>query len=211
MRMHPANKTALLALAREHAFSPQQLSQLEAYTALLEAGRQKMSLFSSGDLSRLASRHIAESLEFCAIPELQRAASLVDMGSGAGFPGIPIKICFPQKKVILIEARKKKALFLAQAIAKLSMTDLDVIAERAEQVQDLRVPIIVARAVAPLRELYEWGRHLLLDDGAMLVQKGGDLEKEYMELHKKFPRVQARVVRQFAAEAERKIILLSAY
>jgi 16S rRNA (guanine527-N7)-methyltransferase len=111
------------------------------------------------------------------------SARLVDVGSGAGFPGLPLKIALPGLRVALVEATGKKARFLEHVVATLGLTDVDVLSSRAELLAHdpslrERFDVAVSRAVAELNALLELTLPFCRQGGVMVAQKKGDVAGE---------------------------------
>jgi 16S rRNA (guanine527-N7)-methyltransferase len=108
---------------------------------------------------------------------------IVDVGSGAGFPGLPLKILFPQVQITLLESTAKKARFLEEVCRELTLRDVDIVVERAERIgqnADYRESYdwAVARAVAPLNVLVEYLLPLCKVNGQIIAQKGTNARAE---------------------------------
>lgn len=110
--------------------APDQAQRLEAYESLLRLWAPRLNLFSPGDLNRLRERHIEDSLR--ALPLLEGLTGpCVDVGSGAGLPGVPLAICAPHLTWRLLEPRQRRAAFLEEVIRRLGL-DCEVVAATAE-------------------------------------------------------------------------------
>ncbi|MDZ7291017.1 MAG: 16S rRNA (guanine(527)-N(7))-methyltransferase RsmG [candidate division KSB1 bacterium] len=167
--------------------NPAQQLQFRQYLQLLLQWNQRIDLISPGDESRIAERHILESLAVLSVWPFRSGALVIDLGSGAGFPGIPLKIMRPDLVVTLLESKQKKALFLNTVVRELKLSDCRVVNARAEEVADFsqkQFSIVIARAVAELKKLWKWSQPLLVDGGVLLAMKGGDLENELQALKK---------------------------
>ncbi len=127
---------ALLAPFIGNALSDAQLSQLAPYLDLLVRWNARMNLTAIRDPDQMVTRHFGESL-FAAQRLYSepgtRNSQLVDIGSGAGFPGLPLKIWAPELRVILLESNQKKATFLREAVRTLGLNDVQVLTDRAER------------------------------------------------------------------------------
>ena len=122
-------------------------------------------------------KHFLDSLLFAKVlpPE---ALTLADIGSGAGFPGIPIKIMCPDLPVFLIEPTQKKAVFLQHICSKLQLKNIEIIDKRIEEVKGLTVDVAVTRALFSVREFIEKTKDILNKNGILILSKGPGLEKE---------------------------------
>lgn len=158
------------ALALDIPVSAQQ--QLLDYIALIEKWNKVYNLTAVRTHEKMLYEHVLDSLAVAAhIP----AGSLLDLGSGAGLPGIPLRIARPDLKVTLLEASGKKCAFLRQATIELALADVDVVCQRAEA---YRPPVpfdsVIARAVADLATIARLGLPLLAPGGRLLAMKGVD-------------------------------------
>jgi len=167
--------------------SSSQLSQFKKYQQLLVTESAKFNLISI-DAKRLLADHFLDSLSVLLCTCLFNGCSLLDIGSGAGFPGIPLKIVFPEIDLIMVESRQKRADFLDRIISELKLSKAAVIKTRAEVVgrdPDFRrkADVVVARAVAELSVLLEYALPLLSDGGWFVALKGpkGKAEAEEAE------------------------------
>jgi 16S rRNA (guanine527-N7)-methyltransferase len=127
--------------------TPQQLDQISQYLELLLRWNARMNLTSLREAEQILSRHFGESFFLARLLSTSSPlASAIDVGSGAGFPGIPLKIFAPHAHILLIESQNKKATFLREVIRTLRLTNINVIAERAENVQQT-AELVTLRAV----------------------------------------------------------------
>lgn len=127
-----------------------------------------------------AVKHVLDSL--LPLKLLEGARTIVDVGSGAGFPGIPLAVALPQAHVTLVESLQKKARFLAEAAAALELENVDVEPKRGEDyLRGKKVDVLVARAVAPLEKLVETLGPVLGGVGRLILYKGPDVDEELAE------------------------------
>jgi len=155
-----------------------QIAQFETYLALLLDWNRRLNLTAVRQPDAIRHRHFLDSLT-CSlvIGPTDAPFSLVDVGSGAGFPGLPLKILYPEMRLTLVESVGKKARFLEAAAAELGLGQTAVVVERAEALGQNeafreRFDWAVARAVAELRVLAEYLLPLCRIGGHMLAQKG---------------------------------------
>jgi 16S rRNA (guanine527-N7)-methyltransferase len=163
------------------SLAPEQHVRLARYLDLLFAANATMNLTRITDRAAAEVQHVGDSLTV--LPFLPKEPhALADVGTGGGVPGIPLAIARPDARVVLIEATKKKAAFLRQAVAELGLTNVDVREQRAEEVghSDLReqMDVAVARAVATMPWLIEWCLPLVRKGGRMLAMKGPKVAEE---------------------------------
>jgi 16S rRNA (guanine527-N7)-methyltransferase len=166
------------------SLSQDQADQLNRYLDLLLAANQTMNLTRIADRPTAETQHIGDALTL--LPFLPATPhTLADVGTGGGVPGIPLAIVRPDTRVTLIEVTKKKAAFLSNTIAELGLENVNVIAERVEDVGqgDLRetFDVAVARAVATMTWLAEWCLPLVHRDGKALFMKGPKVAEELPE------------------------------
>jgi 16S rRNA (guanine527-N7)-methyltransferase len=139
----------------------------------------QVSIVSHQDRKRLAERHLVPSLE--ALDWIPEEGRLIDIGSGGGFPGIPIAIRRPQLQVTLVESNSRKASFLKRVSRETTLNNLIVLNLRAEYLDETHekaYDVITVRAVADLVELIEWTDRLLKPGGRWLLWKGRNWKTE---------------------------------
>ncbi|MFZ0284338.1 MAG: 16S rRNA (guanine(527)-N(7))-methyltransferase RsmG [Terriglobales bacterium] len=149
--------------------SPAQLDSISTYIDLLHRWNARINLTSVRQPEAIVTRHFGESL-FAArhlFPELGLPASLIDVGSGAGFPGVPIKLWAPQVHLTLIESNHKKVAFLRQLARTLALTCVDMFPGRAEAYDGPSADVVTLRAVERFP--------LIAPTAARLVAPGGRL------------------------------------
>lgn len=156
--------------------SETELKQISIYIDMLVRWNQKLNLTAVRDPEQIVTRHFGESI-FAAqtlfgpspgAPDSQ----LIDVGSGAGFPGIPMKLCFPALGLKLIESNQKKATFLREIIRHLGLTNIDVFAGRAEAVQASTADVVTLRAVERFEDVLPVAAKLLNPQGRLALLVG---------------------------------------
>jgi len=165
------------------SITPTQMNLFASYEALLLEWNSKFNLTAITMHDTIRVKHFFDSLTCLHVIPAKGRFSLIDVGTGAGFPGIPLKIVNPSIKLTLSESVGKKADFCRIAIEELRLTNSRVNADRAETIgQDKKFresyDWAVARAVAPLTVLAEYLLPLVHIGGSMLAQKGGDVDME---------------------------------
>ena len=165
-----------------------QLCDLLLHLEAIRTWSWRINLVAPNDLSRLVSRHLLDSLTALAFLPSDQPLNLLDIGSGAGFPGVPLQILRPNLHVVLLESRRKRALFLRKVISQLSSCPhVSVLHARAEQLADdprhsHRYDFITLRAVAPLAQAVRLALPLLAPSGRIIAYRGPDACGEVRQL-----------------------------
>jgi len=160
------------------ALSEQQIQQLLDYLTLLTKWNKVYNLTALKEPAQMLSKHLLDSLAL--LPHLD-AASLLDVGTGAGLPGIPVAICRRQMAVTLLDSNAKKTRFLQQVKAELKLQNVTVVQGRVEQVELPKFAIITARAFASVGGIIDLaGRHCD-DAGKLILMKGVYPEQELQQ------------------------------
>lgn len=131
-----------------------------------------------GDPEKAVETHVADSLSALALPVVREARSVVDLGSGAGFPGLPLAVALPEVGVTLVESQSRKCAFLRRAVEAAGVANAVVACDRAETWPGRGVDLVVARAVAPLAVLAEYAAPLLEVGGSLVAWKGAPAREE---------------------------------
>jgi len=175
----------LVTGARQLGFnlSPRQLNRFETYYDELILWNRKFNLTAITDYKEVQLKHFLDSLSVILPGKGFEEASVIDIGSGAGLPGIPLKIIYPDLKLTLLEATSKKVSFLEHLIDKLSLQDVLIINKRAEEAAHdspyrESFDIVLSRAVAKMATLVELTIPFCKMGGCLIAQKKGDINKE---------------------------------
>jgi len=164
-----------------------QVEQFELYYQELIEWNQKINLTAITDYSSVQVKHFLDSLTIIlALPEegIEKPdVNIVDIGTGAGFPGVPLKILFPQPRLVLIEPTIKKTAFLHYIVRKLELENIEVLNSRAEEAAHLplyreRFALVLSRAVALLPTLLELTLPFCQIGGRFIAQKKGEIDRE---------------------------------
>lgn len=171
--------------------SPEQIFRFSRLESLYREWNEKINVISRKDMDHFYERHVLHSLGIARIIPFKEGANILDVGTGGGFPGIPLAILFPGARFHLTDSIGKKIKVVNEVIADLRLSNVKAEAIRAEQSED-KYDFVVSRAVTRLSVLYNWTRDKYLKGGnhalenGMICLKGGDLEEELKELNRKF-------------------------
>jgi 16S rRNA (guanine527-N7)-methyltransferase len=162
----------IAALADRYGLTEPAAGQLE--TLLEYVAEQPSAPTAVRDRGAIVRDHLADSLVGLELPVIRTAATLADLGSGAGFPGLPLAIALDHSAVRLIESNGRKCRFIAGAIAACELLNAEVANARAEEWRDglQRCDVVVARALAPLAVVAEYAAPLLRLEGTLVVWRG---------------------------------------
>jgi 16S rRNA (guanine527-N7)-methyltransferase len=159
-------------------------SKLDQFAQILIEDGVKLGLIGPREVDRIWDRHI---LNCAAISELiTDGQSIIDIGSGAGLPGLVLAILNPQSKVTLIEPMQRRCDFLTNTVKKLDLKNVSILKDRAENVS-VQAQVVTSRAVAPLNKLLEWSLPLVLKNGKVLAIKGEKAQDELMQAKTDIP------------------------
>ena len=164
----------------------EQLAHFATYRSLLQEWNQRFNLTAIDDTAGIQVRHFLDALTCATVTGDLSGRRLVDVGTGAGFPGLPLKILYPRMQLTLVESVSKKTRFLEAVVAELGLENVTILDERAERVAQqeahrARYDWAVARAVAELRVLLEYLLPLCRPGGRALAQKGENAPVEVEE------------------------------
>lgn len=161
-------------------YDDEQIGKFRRYAELLYELKGKLNLISRADYAHMAARHMVESL--LAIPYLPAGnISACDIGAGAGFPGVPIKIMRPAISLVLVESKVKKANFLKRLISELRIDDANVFAGRFEELKGHRFDMLFCRAVGRIADVIRHTGSLIKPGGRILFYKSHDVANEIGE------------------------------
>ena len=163
-----------------------QKSKFEKYYSLLLEKNKVMNLTRITDEREIIIKHFVDSLMICKVIEMDKVESLIDVGTGAGFPGIPIKIMWPNTKVTLLDSLDKRVGFLKEVIEELDLEGIEAVHGRAEDFgQDAnyreQFDLCVSRAVANLATLSEYCVPFVKDQGIFVSYKADESDEEINE------------------------------
>ncbi|MEP7375638.1 MAG: 16S rRNA (guanine(527)-N(7))-methyltransferase RsmG [Chitinophagaceae bacterium] len=174
-------------------FTTKQLQQFEALKDLYKEWNEKINVISRKDIDSLYERHVLHSLSIAAAFEFQPDAEIIDLGTGGGFPGIPLAVFFPEVKFHLVDSIAKKLKVVAAVAENIGLTNVTTQHSRIEEIKNRKFDFVVSRAVAPLKDLWKWSKPLLKSQKSeagsektthqpgLICLKGGDLVTEIQE------------------------------
>ena len=160
-----------------YRFAPtdKQLALIGAYVELLLKWNRVVSLTAVTNPAEIVGRHFGESAFLTQVLPVENCR-LVDIGTGAGFPGLALKIAEPSIRLTLIESNKKKGAFLSEVVRALEFPDVEIRAERFEEIrpQGIEANVITSRAVGEFKELLRWSKNALTHRGHVALWVGAD-------------------------------------
>ena len=165
-----------------------QLEQFAALDGLYRDWNSKINLISRKDIDNLYERHILHSLAIAKFISFQPDAEVLDVGTGGGFPGIPLAIFFPKTKFHLIDGTRKKIMVVQDVIEKVGLENATSEQVRAEELKGRKFDFVVTRAVAVLPTLLQWNQKLFKKNGVhampngLISLKGGNVKNEIKSL-----------------------------
>jgi 16S rRNA (guanine527-N7)-methyltransferase len=175
-------------------FTPEQIRQLTALEAVYQEWNAKINVISRKDIGSLYEKHVLHSLSIAAVYHFPPGAQVIDIGTGGGFPGIPLAILFPETQFQLVDSIAKKLKVVDAVADALSLTNICTQHIRAEEIKGRKFDIAISRAVAPIKDLWLWARPLLRPQNmkadrkeelpnasGLICLKGGDLAAEISE------------------------------
>ena len=168
-------------------FTEEQLRQFKLLEPLYKEWNEQINVISRKDIDGLYEKHVLHSLSIAATFELTDGMDIIDLGTGGGFPGIPLAIFFPQVKFHLVDSIAKK-LKVVEAVAEgIGLKNVTTQHSRVEDIRNRKFDFVVSRAVAPLKDLWRWSKPLLKIKTqteftpGLICMKGGDMAIEIQE------------------------------
>jgi 16S rRNA (guanine527-N7)-methyltransferase len=167
-------------------FTQIQLRQFAALESLYNDWNTKINVISRKDIEGLYEKHVLHSLAIAAFFEFEPGMEILDIGTGGGFPGVPLAIYFPEVKFHLVDSIAKKLKVVNAVAEALELENVTTQHIRVEEIKNKKFDFVVSRAVAPLKELWKWSKPLLRNKEqgtsnhphGLICLKGGDLTSE---------------------------------
>lgn len=163
------------------------VSLLETYYEVLSEYNLRTNLVSKGDMKRFPEYHILDSLKIASCHDMSGVGRMMDFGSGAGLPGIPLAVAFPHIETYLVDSRKKRCEFLCAAVERMPLSNVHVLQNRAETLSedhDRSFDFVVTRATVSLEAFFLCARRFITAAGSLVSIKGDDIENELRALKK---------------------------
>ncbi|MBK9570474.1 MAG: 16S rRNA (guanine(527)-N(7))-methyltransferase RsmG [Chitinophagaceae bacterium] len=168
-------------------FTAEQLRQFTLLEALYKEWNEKINVISRKDLDGLYDKHVLHSLSIAAAFDFADNTEIIDLGTGGGFPGIPLAIFFPQVQFHLVDSIAKKLKVVQAIVESTGLKNVTTQHSRIEDIKNRKFDFVVSRAVAPLKDLWKWSKPLLKIktkpgfSPGLISLKGGDLANEIQE------------------------------
>ncbi|MEO0083086.1 MAG: 16S rRNA (guanine(527)-N(7))-methyltransferase RsmG [candidate division WOR-3 bacterium] len=159
--------------------SAEQLNKFQTYHQTLLTWNKKINLISRKDTARIVSYHFIDAISV--VPEIPKNATVLDLGTGAGLPGIPVKIIREDITLFLVESIKKKGIFLSEIIKLLDLKNTFLIIARAETITDKLFDVILIRLLGKISEVLPIAANLLSPDGKIIFFKTEYVEQELIK------------------------------
>lgn len=159
--------------------TPEQQNQLDKFYNLLITWNNSINLTRITEIKDVYLKHFYDSLTLVKVVNLNNITTICDVGTGAGFPGIVLKILYPHLKITLLDSLQKRINYLNNIIKELELKDIKAIHTRGEDYKET-FDLVVARAVANMEKLVKYTMHLVKNDGIFVAMKG-NIEEELTE------------------------------
>jgi len=177
----------------------EQVLCFQTYSNQLRFWNRQARLISSCDEEKMLSRHFLDSLSLFQVLDLRVGARILDVGSGAGFPGFPLKICRPEVYLTVLEPKERRYFFLKNLTTTLGLDKITVLCKRAQEVcQDPSLrkafDLVLARAVADMKELVSICFPFVREGGIFVAYKGRRVEEEMAKAQPNIEEVGAQVL-----------------
>ncbi|MFY8005517.1 MAG: 16S rRNA (guanine(527)-N(7))-methyltransferase RsmG [Chitinophagaceae bacterium] len=168
-------------------FTEKQVEQFTLLEELYKTWNEKINVISRKDIDSIYLHHVLHSLSIAAIVEFKAGMQIIDIGCGGGFPGVPLAIFFPEVEFLLVDSIGKKLKVVDAVCEGAGITNITTKHCRVEEIKQRKFDFAISRAVAPLKELWQWSNPLLRKGNnadvknGLICLKGGNLHQEISE------------------------------
>ncbi len=176
-------------------FTPKQIEQFAALKNVYTEWNEKINVISRKDIDSLYEKHVLHSLAIAALFQFKPGTHIVDLGTGGGFPGVPLAIFFPEVRFHLTDSIGKKLKVVEAVATELGLKNITTQHIRTEEIENQKFDYVMSRAVAPLKDLWRWSQPILKARGqgqsvqcgeetyygGLICLKGGNLDEEIKE------------------------------
>lgn len=203
--LRPVLESGLDALCIK--LTKEQQDMIINYLIILSKWNSVYNLTAIRDPKEMMTHHVLDSLS--AVPAFTEAQNVLDVGSGGGLPGMILAICYPDKKISMIDTVSKKTAFLNQAKAELGLNNVTVYSARVESLQvNQPFDVITSRAFSELNNFVNWSQHLLAEGGRFIAMKGVHPQGEMERLPEGWEVKEVRPLTVPGLDAERHLIFI---
>ena len=203
--LRPVLESGLDALCIK--LTKEQQNKIINYLIILSKWNSVYNLTAIRDPKEMMTHHVLDSLS--AVPAFTEAQNVLDVGSGGGLPGMILAICYPDKKISMIDTVSKKTAFLNQAKAELGLNNVTVYSARVESLQvNQPFDVITSRAFSELNNFVNWSQHLLAEGGRFIAMKGVHPQGEMERLPEGWEVKEVRPLTVPGLDAERHLIFI---
>ncbi len=161
------------------------LSRFETYYDLILDWNARINLISRRDINRFVEYHLLDSLKVASCFDISAVNRMLDFGSGAGLPGIPLSLAFPHIKTFFVDSKKKRCIFLEEAVVKIPALDTRVLCSRLENLPDSYneyFDMVITRGTVKLEPFFHLSQSLVQHGGSLISIKGDNIDDEFTAL-----------------------------
>ena len=170
-------------------FTPEQEKQFAALKDLYSSWNEKINVISRKDMDNFYLHHVLHSLTIATQFEFKKGMQVMDLGCGGGFPGVPLAIFFPETQFHMVDSINKKLTVIKEVGEAIGLQNISTQHSRAEDIKNRKFDAVLSRAVAPLKNLWNWSKPLIKknkslqenEPNGLICLKGGDLANEIFE------------------------------
>jgi 16S rRNA (guanine527-N7)-methyltransferase len=168
----------------------EQIHQFEQLLPLYRDWNQKINVISRKDIDNLYLHHVLHSLSIAKYIQFKQGTKILDLGTGGGFPGVPLAILFPEVSFQLVDSINKKLDVIRAISEEIGLKNVTTQHTRVEEIKGIKFDFVVTRAVAPMSKLIQWSRkhvsdkHKNIIPNGIIALKGGNLRAELKEIRK---------------------------